>query len=70
MIIALSPDLVATASLDQPDGNPQARALDADAAFHQIADAEFPADVLQIALTQLVDEGRVPGDNKEFPETR
>ena len=64
-VVAAGPDMSATLRFDELGGDADAVARAANAAFEDIADAEFAANSAHIDRLPLVGEARVAGDDED-----
>src|SRR5262245_18576773 len=69
-VVAVSPEVRASLSLDQLPGDAHPPAGFAHRAFEHIADAELAADLLHVDGLALVREARITGDDKEPTDAR
>src|SRR5258708_20287623 len=66
-LVALDPDFASGAGIGEvhPDADTLAGPLDA--AFEDVAHAEFAADLLHVDRSALLSEGRIPAHHQEAP---
>ena len=67
-IIAVRPDVIAGRGIDQLGGDADLAAVDLQAAFEDVLDAEVARDLTDIDRLALVDLGRIAGDHEQLPE--